>query len=112
MEGPAHQVARLFRGDWTLRTEYRLTILALQPSFARGALGDAPVDVLMPPRDGEGNARVELVVAEPLGRGVHRAHQHELPVGLLRVEERRRPRGIEAEGLLHGAPAVGEVVDL
>ena len=58
-----------------------------------------------------GNALVELIFAEALGRGVHDADQL-VVFAVFFVEQRGRVLGIEAEGGFHRVSVVGEVIHL
>src|SRR6058998_1223648 len=71
----------------------------------------APAHVLVPARHPERDAAVQLVEGGAGGRGVHDAHQHETASRVRAVQERRRPRGVEAEHLAHRPAPVREVVN-
>ena len=55
--------------------------------------------MLVPLRDAERNALVELIFAEALGRGVHHANQF-VVVAMFFIEQRRGMLGIEIESAL------------
>src|ERR1700727_2599755 len=78
--------------------------------FASGGSG-AEIYVLVPLRDAERNASVEVFFGKALGRGVHCADEFVI-VTVLFIEQRGGVFGIEAKSGFHGVSVVGEVIHL
>src|SRR4029077_320212 len=94
MKGSARGVAGFLGGDRSSQAELGMR---RQHIFATIRRRGAEVHVLVPLRDAEWNALVQLILAEALGRGVHYANQFVI-VAMLFIEQRRRMFGIETEG--------------
>ncbi len=110
-EAARHRGAFLGRGDRTLRPEEWLAGAGLPPAGLLPLLREAPVDVLVPARESQGNPAVEPFFAEECGRRIHHPGQGECPVAVLSVEQGSGLRRVERERRLEAVALVGEVID-
>src|ERR1700734_3103336 len=108
MKSSARGIAGFLRGDRSLQAELRMRRQSFSTTIRRR---DAEVHVLMPLRDAERNALVELIFGETLGRGVHYADQL-VVVAVFLIEQGRGMFGIETKSCFHPISVVREVVHL
>src|SRR3989442_11819439 len=110
-EPPAHRGARRRVGDGRPGPEHRPTGARFPPALPLAARRHAPVHVLVPVGDAEGDPPVQLVLGGPRPVRVHRPDQLEAAVALPPVQQRGRLRRVESEALSQRVQPVGGVVD-